>query len=103
MSIQQREVQIYRDNNEKIIKSQENILQILNMLQKQDNKDSSTKQEASSRHVTACKSHSIRDEHGNDKNSRRRRKFHHSPNQSTRKSHAILGLGSIPSVSLVRR
>jgi hypothetical protein len=39
----QREVQIYRDDNENIMKVQEEILQSLNMLQKQANKDSGTK------------------------------------------------------------
>jgi hypothetical protein len=45
----QREVQIYRDDNQNIMKYQEEILKILNMIQKQVNKHSSTKQEASER------------------------------------------------------
>jgi hypothetical protein len=43
MRILQREVWIYRVDNEKIMKSQEEILQCLNMLQKQDNKYFGTK------------------------------------------------------------
>jgi hypothetical protein len=39
----QREVQSYRDDNEKIMKDQEEILQSLNMLQKQVNKYSGHK------------------------------------------------------------
>jgi hypothetical protein len=41
-----REVQSYRDNNERIMKAQEEILHILNMLHKQVNKDYGTKQKA---------------------------------------------------------
>jgi hypothetical protein len=63
----QREVKSYMADNEKIMKAREEILQSLNMLQKQDNKDSGTKQEASARHVTTSRSHSRRDEHGNDR------------------------------------
>jgi hypothetical protein len=43
MRILQREVKIYRVDNENIMNSQEEILQRLNMLQKKDNKDSGTK------------------------------------------------------------
>jgi hypothetical protein len=67
MSILQREVHIYRANNENIMKAQEEILQSLNMLQRQANKDSSTKQAASARQVTTSRSHRKMDEHGNDK------------------------------------
>jgi hypothetical protein len=42
----QKEVWSYRDDNKRIMKYQEEILQILNMLQKLVNKYSSTKQEA---------------------------------------------------------
>jgi hypothetical protein len=63
----QREVQSYREDNEKIMKSQEEILWSLNMLHRQANKDSGTKQVDSARHVTTSKSHSRRDEHGNDR------------------------------------
>jgi hypothetical protein len=62
-----REVKIYRDDNEKIMKAQEEILQRLNMLQKKDKKDFGTKPEASARNVTTSKSHSRRDGHGNDR------------------------------------
>jgi hypothetical protein len=63
----QREVQSYRDDNENIMKSQEEILQSLNMLQRQANKDSGTKPTTSARQVTTSRSHSRRDEHGNDR------------------------------------
>jgi hypothetical protein len=46
-----REVQSYKDDNEMIIKAQEEILRSLNMLHKQVNKYSSTKQETSARQV----------------------------------------------------
>jgi hypothetical protein len=60
-----REVQSYRVDNERIMKAQEKILQSLNMLHKQVNKDSSTKQAASARQISACSSQSKRDVHGN--------------------------------------
>jgi len=60
-----REVQIYRDDNEKIMRAQEEILQRLNMLQKKDKMDFGTKPKASARKVTTSKSHSKRDGHGN--------------------------------------
>jgi hypothetical protein len=47
----QKEVQSYKANNERIMKAQEEILQTLNMLQKQVNKDSGTKQSTSARQV----------------------------------------------------
>jgi hypothetical protein len=53
----QKEVQSYRDDNERIMKAQEEILQSLNMLQKQVNKDSGTKQAASARQVSTSRSH----------------------------------------------
>jgi hypothetical protein len=62
-----REVQHYRDDNERIMKAREEILQILNMLHKQVNKNSSTKQEANSRQVIESISQSRRDDHGNDR------------------------------------
>jgi hypothetical protein len=64
MRILQREVQRYRDDNERIMKYQEEILQILNMLQNQVNKDLGTKQEASARKVETSRSHDRRDDHG---------------------------------------
>jgi hypothetical protein len=99
----QREVQSYRDDNENIMKAQEEILQSLNMLQRQANKDSGTKQETSARQVTTSRSHSRRDEHGNDRKSRSMRRHHHSPEKSTRRAHASSGPGSNPSVSPMRR
>ena len=47
-----REVQIYREDNEKIMKAQEEILEILNILQRQANKDSGIKQATNVRQVT---------------------------------------------------
>jgi hypothetical protein len=63
----QREVNIYRVDNENIMKALEEILQSLNMLHKQAKKDSGINPEASARQVTTSKSHSRRDEHGNDR------------------------------------
>jgi hypothetical protein len=48
------------------MKSHEEILHILNMLHRHDNKYSGTKQADSARHVTTSKSHRRRDDHGND-------------------------------------
>jgi hypothetical protein len=45
-------VQSYREDNERIMKAHEEIIQSLNMLHKQDNKDSGTKQTTSATHVT---------------------------------------------------
>ena len=67
MKILHREVQIYRDDNEKIMKDQEEILQILNMFHKKVNKDFLTKKVSSARQVFASRSHSKRDDHGNDR------------------------------------
>jgi hypothetical protein len=53
-----------------IMKSQEQILQSLNMLQRQANKQSGTKQAISARQVKTSRSHSKRDEHGNGRKSR---------------------------------
>jgi methyl coenzyme M reductase gamma subunit len=61
-----REVQRYRVDNERIMKAEEEILQILNMLHKQFTKDYETKQATSARQVTTSRSHSKRDDHGND-------------------------------------
>jgi hypothetical protein len=98
-----REVQSYRDDNERIMKAQEEILQSLNMLHKQVNKDSGTKQATSARQVSTSRSHNKRDDHGNDRQSRSMSRLHHSPRQSTRRTHASSGPGSSPSVSPVRR
>jgi hypothetical protein len=59
-----RSAKLYREDNERIMKYQEEILQILNMLQKQVNKDSSTRKEASARKVEVSRSHDRRDDHG---------------------------------------
>jgi hypothetical protein len=96
-------VEIYREYNENIMKSQEEILESLNMLQKQANKNYNTNQEASVRQITSSRSHNRRDEHVNDRKSNRMRRHHHYLEKSTRRAHASSGLGSIPSVSLVRR
>jgi hypothetical protein len=45
------------------MKAQEEILQSLNMLQKQVNKDSSIRQEASAKQVEVSRSHDRRDDH----------------------------------------
>jgi hypothetical protein len=63
----QREVQSYRVDNENIMKVQEELLQILNMLQKKSNKYSRTRQEGSAIQVTSSKSHRKRDGQGNNK------------------------------------
>jgi hypothetical protein len=103
MRILLREVQIYREYNEKIMKSREEILHSLNMLQKQANKYSSTKQESSARKVTSSISHIRRDEHGNGRYSRSMNRHHHSLEKSTRRYHASLGTKNNPSVSPMRR
>jgi hypothetical protein len=73
------------------------------MLHRKVNKDSGTKQVTSARQVATSRSHSRRDDHGNDRQSRSMSRHHHSPEKSTRRAHASLGPGSIPSVSPVRR
>jgi hypothetical protein len=85
------------------MKAQEEILQSLNMLQKQVNKDSGTKQATSARKVSASRSHRKRDDHGNDRKSRSMSRCHHSPRHSTKRTHASSGPRSSPSVSLVQR
>jgi hypothetical protein len=62
-----REVQRYKADNEKIMKAEEEILQRLNMLHKQVNKECGTKQTTSSRQVSVSRSYSKRDDHGNDR------------------------------------
>jgi hypothetical protein len=98
-----REVQIYKVDNERIIKAQEEILHSLNMLHKKFNKDSGTKQAAIATQVSTSKLHSKRGDHGNDRHSRSMSKHHHSPRRSTRITHASSRPGSIPSVSHVQR
>jgi hypothetical protein len=98
-----REVQSYRDDNEMIMKAQEEILQRLNMLHKQVHKDYGTKQAASARQVSTSRSHNKSDDHGNDRHSRSMSRHHHSPRQSTRRTHASSGIGSNPSVTPIQR
>jgi len=98
-----REVESYREDNEKIMKSQKDILKSLNIFHRHANKESCTKKYDSDRHATTSKSHRRRDEHGNDRNSRRMSRWHHSPNQYTRRAHKISMPGRNPSVSPIRR
>jgi hypothetical protein len=53
--------------------------------------------------VTTSRSQRKRDDHGNDRKLRSMRRSHHSPRKSNRRTHADLGIGSIPSVSPARR
>jgi hypothetical protein len=99
----QREVQSYREDNERIMKAHEEILQILNMFHKQVNKDPGPNQEPSARKVSGSKFQRKRVDHGNDRKSRIIIRHHHYPKKSTRRTHESSNLGSIPSVSLVRR
>jgi hypothetical protein len=85
------------------MKAQEEILQSLNMLQKQVNKDYGTKKATSSRQVSTSRSHRKINDHGKDRKSRSMSRFHHSPRHSTRINNAIIGPRSSPSVSLVWR
>jgi hypothetical protein len=73
------------------------------MLHRKSNKYFRTKKESIARHATISKYHNRRDDHGNDRNSRRMRKLHHSLRKSTRRFHASLGPGRNPSVSPMRR
>jgi hypothetical protein len=98
-----REVKSYRDNNERIMKAQEEIIQSLNMLHKQVNKYFVTNQEASSIQVTTSRLQSKRDDHGNDRKSRSMSRHHHSTRKFTRITHASSGLGSIQRVYLIWR
>jgi hypothetical protein len=97
------EVQSYRDDNERIMKAQEEILNSLNMLHKQVNKESGTKQVVGARQVSTSRSHRKRDDHGNDRKSRSMNKHHHSPKQSTIRTHASSWPRSNPNVSHIRR
>jgi len=53
--------------------------------------------------VTPSRSHGIRDDHGNDRQSISMRRHHHSPEKSTRIAQASSSLGSSPSVSPINR
>jgi hypothetical protein len=99
MTSLQREVQSYREDNENIMKAQEEILQSLNMLQKKSNKGSGTKKATSARQGTSSRSLRRKEEHGNDMKSRSMIRHHH----STRIYHASSRPISIPSVSPMRR
>lgn len=96
------EVKRYRDDNEIIMKVQEEILQSLNILHKNVNKDSEMKQASSARKVSASRSQRKMDEHGNDRQSRSMSMHHHSPRKSTRRIHASLGPGRKSSVQDTR-
>jgi hypothetical protein len=85
------------------MKAQEEILHSINILHKKANKYSNTKQESSARQVSESRSHIKGDDHGNDRKSRSMIRHHNSLRKSTRKTHAISGLGSIPSLSPIRR
>jgi hypothetical protein len=98
-----REVQSYREDNERIMKAHEEILWSLNMLHNKVIKDSSTKQANSSRKVTKSRSHNRKDDHGNDRKSRSKSRHHHSPRQSTIRTHASSGPESNPIVYPIRR
>jgi hypothetical protein len=100
----QREVQSNRDDNEKIMNTQEEILQRLNMLQNQVNKDSGTRQETSARQVEVSRSHDKSDDHGGSIQSRSvsRHQHCHSPGNLTRREYVCSRSKSSPSISLVR-
>ena len=63
----QKEVQSYRVDNETIMKAQEEILQILNMLHKQVNNDFITKQEDNTRQGTTSISNGKMDDQENER------------------------------------
>jgi hypothetical protein len=73
------------------------------MIQRQSNKYSRTKQVVSAKQVATSGSHNRRDEHGNDRNSRSMSRNHNYLDPCTRRAHESTGLGSIPSVSPIRR
>jgi hypothetical protein len=103
MRTMHREVQSYRDDNERIMKAEEEILQSLNVLHKKVNKNSSTKKETSARQVITSRSQSRRDDHGNDRKSRNTRRHHNYPRKSTKRTHVSSRPGSRPSVSPFKR
>jgi hypothetical protein len=72
------------------MKDQEEILQSLNMLQKQVNKYLGTRKEASARKVEVSRSYDRMDDHGGSRQSRSisRHQHHHSLGHSTRKYNA---------------
>jgi hypothetical protein len=97
-----REVHSYKEDNERIVKSQGEILQSSNMLHRKVNKEYGSKQETSAIQVETSRSQSRRDDHENDTQSRRLSRCHHPPRKSIRINHESSRPGSIPSVSPVR-
>jgi hypothetical protein len=100
----QKEVQSYRDNNERIMKDEEDIIQSLNMIQNQVNEDLGTRQDANAKQVEVSRSHDKRDDHGGSRRSRSIsiHQHHHSPGHSTRKTYALSRSASNPSISPIR-
>jgi hypothetical protein len=86
------------------MKAQEEILQILNMLQKQVNKDSGTRKEDSAKQVEVSRSHDRRDDHGGSRQSRSIsiNQHHHSPGNSTKKTYERSRSERNPNISLVK-
>jgi hypothetical protein len=82
----------------------EEILQILNMLQNQVNKDFFTRQESSARQVEVSRSHDRRDDHEGSRQSRSasRHQHHKSIGNLNKRSYAHSRLEKNPSVSPVR-
>jgi hypothetical protein len=64
MRILHKEVKMYIEYNERMIRSQEEILESLNMLQIQVNEDFGTKQATNVRQVADSRSHDKRNDHG---------------------------------------
>jgi hypothetical protein len=90
MQILQKEVHIYRVENERIMRDHEEILPSLNMLQNQVNKNYGTKQAASARQVETFIFHDRRDDNEGSRQSRSIRRHHHqhhSPRNSSRREY----------------
>jgi len=87
----QREMHSFRDDNESIMKCHEEILQILNMLQKKFNKYLGTKQEDGARKVETSISHDRTDDHEGSRWSRSisMHQHDHSPEHLTRRGYAL--------------
>jgi hypothetical protein len=73
----QKEAQSYRADNEKMMRTREELLQSLNMLHKKVNKDSSTKQAVSAKQVEVSRSHDRRNDHEGSRQSRSISRHHH--------------------------
>jgi hypothetical protein len=99
-----REVLIYRFDNERIMKAQEEMMQILKMLQKKVNKYSGTNHESSARQVEIYRSHDRRNDHRGSRESRStsRHQHHHSPGHSNQRKYAGSRSVRRPSVSPIR-